>query len=233
MNISKITILPIIYSDVFISLGDTCKPALWLKTAKLRKQAMPLDWMRYYKLNVVTDILKNKQIDYFSDFTETFVENSLHRHIRCNKTQIECIHYFPFKCSPEEYLPIFTKMFTKRIKRFKDTIKQHKNICFVMSRIDDISEIIDFMQELSNLYINKHFTIINIRKNEKSNEIYKYELNKKIILYDYSFNDIHENGDDPVKNKDSWRGNTKFWTNIIKHFRLKIQTKPKNKNKYF
>ena len=233
MNISKVTILPIIYSDVFISLGDTCKPALWLKTAKLRKQAMPLDWMRYYKLNVVADILKNKQIDYFSDFTETFVENSLHRHIKCNKTQIECIHYFPLKYSPEEYLPTFIKMFTRRIKRFKDTIKQHKNICFVMSRTDDISEIIAFMQELSNLYTNKYFTIINIRKNEKSNDIYKYELNKKIVLYDYSFNDIHENGDDPIKNKDSWRGNTKFWTNITKHFHLKIQTKSKNKNKYF
>ena len=88
MDYLKINNFPIIYSDVFISLGDTCKPALWLKTAKLRKQAMPLDWMRYYKLDVVIDMLKNKNIDYFSDFTEDFVENSLHRHIRCNKTQI-------------------------------------------------------------------------------------------------------------------------------------------------
>ena len=166
--------LPIIYSDVFISLGNTCKSAYWLQYAKLRKFALPLDWMRFYSLDTVLDMIKDKKISYFEDFTETPIENSLTRHITCNISKIECIHHFPMKYSVKEYLPTFLSMFNRRKIRFQNIIKTYKNICFVTNRVDKVENIITFLKEVTILYPKTKFTMINVRKKEYSNYINKY-----------------------------------------------------------
>jgi len=214
-NVKKISRLPTIYSDVYIPLGIKCKPAYWLEYCGLRKFSLPFDWVGHYKLDVVIDTLNNPNKEWFVDFIEEDSKSNFYHHIKDNKTQMTSIHHFPKKYSVKEYLPIFNKMFLRRKIRLCNSIKNNQNICFIMNRNDSVKEISKFMFSLSKMYPKNHFIVINIRQDNKNNCINKYEFSRSLVLYDYLFNDVHEKGQDETKNKDCWKGNTKFWLGLM------------------
>ena len=210
--------LPLLNSDAFISLGDACQPAYWLQKAGLRKFAFPFDWMMQYGLDFVLDTLKSGQLKWFEKSLELAV-GSEYRHVKDLSSGMVSLHHFPKEYSVQDYKPVFKAIFGRRNSRLKNVLSDAKNICFVMSRNDSVSEILRFMQSISNLYPNCKFCVVNVRHNLNDNKVYEYKLNKKCMMYEVCANNINENGADRKTNELFWIGNTKLWTGIVNKFK--------------
>ena len=211
----KLNEIPEIIADDFISLGPRCRPAHHLKKNKLKRHSLPFDWMINNRLDLIIETLKNKSLNWFYDFAEdTSYTCGGHRIVIDKTTQMSAIHHFPVEYSVKEYLPTFNAIFNRRKDRFVRILTEHNNICFVMNRPDTILVILKFIKDLHELYPKNKFTIVNVRQDETSTDIYKYKLNKKCTLYDIHCNDIHDIDPNPKTNINTWVGSDIFWTKL-------------------
>lgn len=218
--VEQINKMPNINSDVFISLGDACRPAYWLKKAGLRKYTLPFDWMMNYNLDLVLDTLKRPNLNWFDDFSEKPTQSSSKRNVQDNVSKMISLHHFPQDYSVSEYLPVFKSIFARRQKRFVKILSNYKNVCFVMNRTDFVTDIYNVIKQICDMYPETHFSVINVRQDASNNNIIKYQLNERCVLYDIHFNDVNENGSDKNTNGMFWIGNTEFWTNLMQNLHL-------------
>ena len=218
--VEQINKMPNIKSDVFISLGDACRPAYWLKKCGLRKYTLPFDWMMNYTLDFVVDTLKRQNLNWFDDFSEKPTQNSSKRNVQDNVSKMISLHHFPQEFSVSEYLPVFKSIFSRRQKRFVKILSNYKNVCFVMNRTDFVTDIYNVIKQICDMYPETNFSVINVRQDASNNNIIKYQLNERCVLYDIHFNDVNENGSDKNTNKMFWIGNTEFWTNLMQNLHL-------------
>ena len=214
-DVELIKQIPTVNSDAFISLGNACRPAYWLKKAGLRKYTLPFDWMMNYGLDLVIDSLKQPNLNWFDDFSEKPTQNSSNRVVQDNVSKMISLYHFPQEYSVSEYLPVFKSIFYRRQKRFVKILSSCKNVCFIMNRTEFIVDIFDFIKQICDMYPKTNFSVINVRQDDLSNNIIKYQLNERCILYDIHFNDINENGSDKNLNSMFWIGNAGFWTNLM------------------
>ena len=218
--VEQINKMPNINSDVFISLGDACRPAYWLKKAGLRKYTLPFDWMMNYNLDLVLDTLKRPNLNWFDDFSEKPAQDSFNRNVQDNVSKMISLYHFPQEFSVSEYLPVFKSIFARRQKRFVKILSNYKNVCFVMNRTDFVTDIYNVIKQICDMYPETNFSVINVRQDASNNNIIKYQLNERCVLYDIHFNDVNENGSDKNTNGMFWIGNTEFWTNLMQNLRL-------------
>lgn len=61
---------PQIEAQVFISLGNACRSAFWLKKYNLRKHSLPFDWMMGYSLQTVFKTIKIGFDNWFEEYWE-------------------------------------------------------------------------------------------------------------------------------------------------------------------
>lgn len=91
------------YYDLFLPIGDTCRPAYHLKMNDLRSQAYPLDWQKGYSLETVIHLFKTGFEDFFDDIVEE--EDGLERdcrRVRDVKNNIISLHDFLWNAEIEK-----------------------------------------------------------------------------------------------------------------------------------
>lgn len=190
----------------FISLGSTCSIAYQLQQLKLRHCAYPFDWLRVDSLDDITIALKNNFADFVTScqkVTETdkfpistddkFPENNTNKEISLimkNKYNMKFYHDFDEKTLVEQV----NEKYQRRINRFYDFIKDHKNVCFVrdelkMNKIND-KMINDFITEVKKINPLINIKIIIVLHNPKNQPI-KLHSNDSLNV----INDTNEFGD--------------------------------------
>ena len=214
----KVNSLPNINANVFISLGNACKPAYWIKKHNLRKVALPFDWMMGYKLEAFLKTFKNGCDNWFDSYIEHEAPNCAHRYVVDTANNITDMHHFSKTKLVKEQLPSFKETFKRRGKRLQELLKTNDNICFLCNRSENFSEIRNFLDELEKLYPNTNFTLINVLHSE-TKKVEKYILSKKSIVYFVYDYDIHEKGGTP-ENPSFWIGNEKLWNGICSHLSI-------------
>lgn len=220
----KLSDFPKIKANAFISLGNACRTAYWLKKNNLRKYSLPFDYMMGYTLQTVLKTIKQG----FSDWFEKYFEDKsrkgiIHRYVVDTLNSIISMHGFPSDKSVEEFMPEFKTTFTRRCERLKSILSTQKEICFVCYRNDSVSDFIFFLNKLNKMYPHCNFSLVNIIHSGEEEQIIKYPLMEYMggggIYIIYS-NDINENGSDKVTNPNFWIGNTKLWNSVCSGFSL-------------
>ena len=210
----KINNIPTIEANLFIPIGNACRPAHWLRERKLRKMSFPFDWMMCFNFNIVLDTLKNGTDAWFDNYEEDVNVNKKDRVVKDIDTGMVAMHDFHKNAPINEQLKDFKNKYKKRCNYLVKSIEKVKNICFVCNRSESIEEIKDFLIEFSKLYKDKNITLVNIRHNENNKMIYEYSISQNIKIYDVNDNDINENGSNPVVNPKFWVGNKQLWNGI-------------------
>ena len=212
-------------ADIFISLGPACREAHYLRDENLRLASFPLDWMLDYSLETVIHLFKTGFSDFFTDIEEgEYIRKNNNYCIIDTKNHITSLHHFSRKMSIQDAKKAFHTTMQKRYKHLDDYLKQAETICFICNRIyaDSCSdELVNFLKEFDKIYPNKTVTLVNINKKDISDiKIAKRQVAPNLLIKEYTFKDIHINGDNPEINYDRWRGNEKIWRQLVKKMKL-------------
>ena len=154
----------IICADLFISVGEACRPAHYLSKFHLRKFSSPFDWMMSYALRDIIHFLQNNGDDFFAKIQEIRKDETAysHRFIKDCQTGMVSMHDFPRNKSIEDYHPEFIAKYKRRFANLKDAILNSKHIVFVGNRDDNLQEIQTFLDEMQKIHTAK-YTFINVR----------------------------------------------------------------------
>ncbi|MCI9846581.1 DUF1796 family putative cysteine peptidase [Flavobacterium pectinovorum] len=210
--------------DIIFSLGNSCRPAYYLRKHKLRIYANPLDWMMVYSLETVVNLYQSKFNDFFINFSEHKQKPNWFTDVKNNITSV---HYPEIKYDNKT----FNKRMKKRFNKVNQKLKKANKICFLSQRNEKQTNFIDFLTKIGNLY-SAEITLINIKHNEEIDGIIlpvKYSTKKisdQLKLIEYEFNDIHPNGNDCNTNSNFWIGNVNFWDEIVGKIHIKTKFIP-------
>lgn len=217
--------------DLVISLGAACRSAHYMQKFGLRKGSFPLDWMMNYSLSDAKILFLSEFRIFFANIKQIDSKNGM-RIMQDVDNGMISMHDFPLDSTIEAYHPIFKKKMKRRIERLFTMLKDSKNILFVCNRDESIENFKDFLESINAIYT-ANYTLINIRHTPNQNKILKKVIFKESIEYaegggggqmrliEYSFNDIHKNGDNPVLNPDFWLGNEECWDKIMDKITLR------------
>ena len=216
--------------DVVVSFGPNCRAADALKRNHLRFFSSPFDWMMKYKLQDVYNILKNKGKDFFSDFKESEISNGTkYRYIISESTGMVAMHHF-YKFIPvDEAYFIFNNKMQKRFAKLDEILLNAKSLCIITSRHSKTDDIINFVNDFSNLYKFEKVYFINIY-NDSVEKIEKV-IYKNLTIYQCHFSDVHPDGNNRMLNKKFWKGNVEIWDDILRKIRLNRDFTEKYMNK--
>jgi len=224
--------LPSIDADIFIPIGNACRPAYWLRENGLRKVALPFDWMMSYPLNVVSRAFNYSVEEWFKDNYEKNSENTKFRAVTDANMGMISLHHFPKSVSVEEYLPEFRSIFVERQQRMLNLLRTKKAVCFVANRLEDVPEIINFLKIVTQTFPNIHnLTFINVRHSDTEDSIKLYKISDNIKLYEVTAYDVNSAGSDPNKNALFWIGKEDLWISICSKLHLKNEEIPESYKK--
>ena len=211
-----------IAAEHFISLGPACRPAYWLKQAKLRHEALPFDWMMKYSLQYVIESIKTDCKEWFSSYKEDErKQGSRYRYVQDVRSGMVSMHGFPNTGSVADYLPRFLETFQRRMSRFKRFLKSSKHLCFVCNRQETIQNFIRFAKELHALYPHLTFDIVNVFQKDVPAYVEKCTRLSYCTIYNLYANDINERGGTREVNPGAfWIGNEALWKQICRKFVL-------------
>ena len=214
-----------ITADIFVSLGPACREAHYLRDENLRLASFPLDWMLDYSLETVIHLLKTGFNDFFTDIEEgEYRRKNSNYCIIDTKNHITSLHHFSRKMSIPDAKKAFHTTMQKRYKRLDSYLRQAETICFICNRIYDDScsdELVNFLKEFDKIYPNKTVTLVNINKKDIPDiKIAKRQVAPNLLIKEYTFKDIHTNGDNPETNYERWRGNEAIWRLLVKKMKL-------------
>lgn len=208
-----------ICADVFISGGNACRPAHYLKKFHLRTFSSPFDWMMVYKLNDIAHFLQNDGRGFFAKIEEIPQDEKYEcRFIKDCQTGMISMHDFPRDKSIDEYYPEFIDKHKRRFEKLKNEIKNAKNVVFIANRNEPMKEFKTFLEKMQNFH-KASYTLIIIRQNKQATKLKKtvrMTMRGGGIIIEYIFNDTHKNGSDGVSNPDAWLGNVEIWDEIMK-----------------
>lgn len=153
-----------IEADIFISLGEACKPALHLRNYGLRKLSSPLDWMMCYDLDEAYRCFEVGFSDFFEKCYEESQKSAKERWVvSTSNAGMVSIHAFPKSIPLNQYLPTFRETMQRRFDRLKSKILACDCIAFVCGRANSTEELADFGKKISKLFAKES-------KNERERE---------------------------------------------------------------
>lgn len=214
---SKQSKYPEIKAHAFISCGNACRPAYWLRKYEMRKQSLPFDWMKDYTLQTLAKIIKEGMHDWFEHYEEN--EEKIgpeHRYVKDTLNEITSIHAFPVDKTIEEYMPEFKATYQRRYEHLINVLSTSSSVCLVGNRTETPEEFFEFIKALENLFPQTQFIVINVHHSEDKKEILKYKVSQQSMLYYIYAYDKYE---DPTS-KYAWHGNTKLWQDIFSRLKL-------------
>ena len=133
----------LIKADMFMSVGDACRPALHLRNYGLRKISNPLDWMMCYSLDEAHRCFSVGFSDFFADCYDNGGGEGKERNVvsKSNDGMIS-IHAFPKNIALDEFLPTFMAQSKRRFLRVKDKILASQSVALVSAIFgaDDIEK---------------------------------------------------------------------------------------------
>lgn len=187
---------------IFIPLGSICSVSYNLQLLKLRKYALPFDWLKIDKLDYISDIIENKFQDFlnveeisqstkFPIFLDEYkteykiIENKEISKIMINKYNMKFYHDFSQNYNIEE----IKEKYNRRIERFYDllNINQQNTIYFIRDEIKyniDYKQIQRFQEILHKINNNLNYKIIVIIHNPKNKIINLSDTNNLQIIND-------------------------------------------------
>ena len=221
----------VIYADLFVSVGEACRPAHYLQKYHLRSFSSPFDWCMCYKLEHIIHFLQNDGADFFAKFQEIRQDSQdySHRFVQDSQTGMVSMHDFVRDKTVAEYYPEFIAKYKRRFANLKSALLKSKCVVFVGNRDDEMDEFQRFLSQMQTIH-NAEYIFVNIRHKQR-----KIGYKRKIIdfnvgggggnhIIEYSFNDTHPKGENRDLNPDFWLGNPKIWKKIMKKFKLQNQT---------
>jgi len=212
--------LPVIKAQAFISLGDACRPAFWLKSFNLRNCSLPFDWMMGYSLSAVIDTITNGVDDWFKQYVEESTDTvKSNRRVKDTNSKMISLHAFPMTCTVDEYKPEFYAKFKRRYSRLKSILENSNILCFLSNRSDSIKDFTEFAEKLHKIFPHTRFIFINIRHSLDKNDITRYYLNSKSVMYDISANDTNTEEKENTSSE-PWWGNVHLWKNVCKNLHI-------------
>lgn len=220
-----------IQADIFISLGEACKPALHLRNYGLRKLSSPLDWMMCYDLDEAYRCFEVGFSDFFEKCYEESQKSAKERWVvSTSNTGMVSIHAFPKSIPLNQYLPTFRKTMQRRFDRLKSKILACDCVAFVCGRTNSIEELADFGKKISKLFERESKTrererenkpriiIINIRHKEN---IPKNQITKEVLDFGENLQVVEFICDDTsINEKKYFLGNTLAWHTVMLNLRL-------------
>ena len=145
----------LIKADIFISVGDACKPALHLREYGLRKLSSPLDWMWNYSLDEAQRCFCVEFGDFFEKCYDSGRAEGKERNVISNSNNgMISIHAFPKNIALDKYLPTFRAKMQRRFQKIKAKILDSQTIALVISRNDSVDKIADFGRKMQMLFKN-------------------------------------------------------------------------------
>lgn len=222
-------ILETIQAEHFISLGDGCRPAFWLRSNRLRDCALPFDWMLTFPLSLVLSSLKLGCNNWFTNYKENVLLcGSKHRHVTDEVTGMVSLHAFPKETPISSYLPEFHDIFQRRLERLRTILETSKNVTFLSNRKDSVQSFVNFAEQLHVLYPSLRFNIINITYKEIEDvRIEKLKLAQFCNIYNICAKDINEHGATKDINPSRfWIGNEKLWNWVCSKLTLTSSFQP-------
>lgn len=204
----------IIYADIVLSIGDNCQAAYYMKEYDLRKFASPIDWMTGYSLETLFNLFKNDFRDFFSSYYEDYSRSKeiVTRFVIDKHNGMIAMHHFHKNSQIEQQFSNFLSKTFKRWQKIKNYLSLANNIVFISHRNDRLEDLEKFLFNFSTLY-DVNLTILNFRDN-KNNEYKKiYNINKKLKIVEFCFDDKFPPNDRLlIKNPGIvWIGNYKKW----------------------
>ncbi len=216
-----------IEADFIVSIGKSCRPAHYLRGAGLRTCANPLDWMMNYSLETVIMLWKKRFTTFFSnreDILDMPIIEGI-KPVRDIDTKMISLHSFKECMRDDIAYSHFLMTMTKRFERMDAFIQKSETVVFFCARTEPMSTFKNFLLEISNIYPNKHFVLINIYDTTAGNSIRALQINTYLKILQFSFEDKHVNGSDPNINPDFWKGNEHEWAQVIAHLSLSDRLK--------
>lgn len=217
----------LIKANVFISMGDACKPALHLREYGLRTLSSPLDWMMGYSLDEAYRCFSVGFSDFFAECYDNGDADGKERSVasKSNAGMIS-IHAFPKKIALDEFLPTFRAQTKRRFLRIKAKILASQSVALVSARAVSVGEMADFGRKMQTLFTNwggeshQNLIIINIYHNDDfaPTQIEKrvYKISDSLQIIEFYCNDNSLSG------KRAFLGNTLAWHRIMCELAIKI-----------
>lgn len=168
--------------DLILSAGDACRAAFYLQKHRLRDFSSPLDWMMCYTLKDMRALIENNFKDFFKDNEELYINGDM-RVVKDRQNGMISMHAFPANVSIKEYYPEFKQAIQRRAQRLIEKIKNSKNIAFLCTRTESITEFKDFLRFMYAFHP-ANYTLINVRHNESLKVVAKksFKINHLIKL---------------------------------------------------
>lgn len=219
-----------IKADIFISLGQACKPALHLRNYGLRKLSLPLDWMMCYDLDEAYRCFEVGFSDFFEKCYEEESKSAKERYVvSMSNAGMVSIHAFPKSIPLNQYMPTFRKTMQRRFDRLKSKILACDCVAFVCGRTNSIEELADFGKKIGKLFEREsknerereskpRIIIINVAHKEN---IPKNQITKKVLDFGENLQVVEFTCDDSsINEKKYFLGNTLAWHSVMLNLRL-------------
>lgn len=205
--------------DIYVSIGEACRPVYHLLINGLRAEAYPLDWQMGYSLDTVIHLFETKFVDFFVEIEENKEWDGENRWINDIKNKIAAIHYFSRNASVEMGQKEFLKKMNKRFTRLDEKLNKAKSAVLICNRTDDLEKLQQFLEKFSTLYPHLIIKLINIRNNENLQENFcdakQYLISEHLSIEEYSFNDSINS---ITNEKADWHGNVGMWREVLKKY---------------
>ncbi len=145
----------VIKADIFISMGEACRPALHLREYGLRKFSSPLDWMMSYSLDETHRCFSVGFSDFFAEcYDNGGVDGKERNVVSISNVGMISIHAFPKNIALDEFLPTFRAQNKRRFLRIKNKILNSQSVAFVSARAVSVDKIADFGRKMQTLFAN-------------------------------------------------------------------------------
>ena len=207
--------------DCAVSLGKDCKVAEALRRNDLRKFSSPFDWLTDYSLENFYDFLVTNGKGLFKGIINIPKHDRKEGYtygVRDSETRILSMHDFLTDIPFEKTYNDAIKKGHKRFVRLNRIFKKAQTVCFVSNRENEPDDFIKLGEKLNKRYRFKKIYFVNVISNEE--EAFKFYTKGNIVFYEFSFNDVHEDGNDIKTNPYFWKGNMKKWDNMLKHIHI-------------
>lgn len=199
-----------LFFNCILSLGEACRPAIYLKEHNLRYFSSPFDWMRSYPLSTIQNFIDNGFDNFFKN-REIVSKAPARKHmvIRDADTGMISMHHFPIETDMDTHYKFFIKQMTTQFSNFIQNIAQSKILAFI-SNGWSTEELKKFKSFIDNKF-NKNCHMINMIHN--MNEEYIL-LDKYAQIYEFHFNDL------PSSPRQFWLGNQNKWNYVMSNIHL-------------
>jgi hypothetical protein len=208
--------------DFICPIGESCIASYRLRESLLQIESYPFDWLMDCKLDNFIhylqtdfcDFLIKENLELYKDIPPTNCE-----HYKDLTTGTLFVHCFKKNASLDEDFIMVNKIFQRRIKRFRNRIKQSKRILFVYVSKTDLYNDGDLLLKAEKIFQSfnkKHIDLLYIvTVNE---HVFKETyLSQKVKKVEMQYKDEYS-----ICNRE-WKGISKLFHNVFSKIKLSKQ----------